>query len=68
MLAIDAGITHAGTLRASVSSDRSALRETIRTLLAQITTHAPSESINAHGHSTLTRDTGFEEQRRKKQQ
>jgi hypothetical protein len=47
-----------------VSSDRRALRETIRTLLTQITTHAPSESINAHGHSTLTRDTGFEEQRK----
>jgi hypothetical protein len=29
-------------------------------------THAPSDSNNAHGHSTLTRDTGFEEQRSRK--
>jgi hypothetical protein len=52
-------------LRASVSSDRSAQRETIRTLLTQITTHSPRESMNARGNSPLTRDTGFEEQRRK---
>jgi hypothetical protein len=42
------------------------VRETIRKFLTQITTHAPRESINAHGYSTLTGDTGFEDQRRKK--